>query len=276
MPEHDDAHAQLRREFLRQAPAFDMRSTLSRRVSATVRRRQILHLAVPLALAVAVVVAVAIPLANLRSSSPGRKNIGPAASAVTTTVATTTTTTAATTTTTGPTTTSTPWPATQQVTYQPFTGTAVDPTLHVTSQSSGPCSQYGGGADGRLYYRCGTMQPCFAGPQGTGSPLVCPARQDPTTDDVVLWMATSVATAGYIPATAKTPWAMQLSNGTVCSFVNAAWGGLGPYDCQIEAARIPADCRQPQPSAGMWTAACQDDTTQASPFASVVVVKVWF
>jgi hypothetical protein len=69
---------------------------------------------------------------------------------------------------------------------------------------------------------------------------------------------------------------MQLSNGDVCSFVAAAWGGLGPYECELEAPKLPADCRYPVQGVPYWTAKCQDEKTDASPFDNWAVVRVWF
>jgi hypothetical protein len=109
---------------------------------------------------------------------------------------------------------------------------------------------------------------------------------NPTTNDVTLWTATSVDTTGFVPATTKTPWAMQLSDGEICSLVNAAWSGLGPFGCSSStgtggtggtgAATGPADCRQPLASPTQWTAECQDQLTQASPFGVQPVAKIWF
>jgi hypothetical protein len=168
---------------------------------------------------------------------------------------------------------------TEQITYQPFVGSRVDPSLQVTGQQSGDCFELGGGADGRIYYRCiGTsdvLQPCFAGPQGTSAPLVCPDGLV-TSNKVILWTATSVDTTGFVPATTRTPWTMQLSNGMICEFVSAAWGGLGPYGCSTPGITTPTDCRAPQPSTPQWTADCQDQQTDASPFTPATVEKVWF
>lgn len=178
-----------------------------------------------------------------------------------------------------PTTTTTAPPVaagTQQITYEPFVGSGVDSSLHVTARESGSCYQYGGGVDIRYYYRCGTIQPCFAGPQGTSAPLVCPAASNPTTNDVVMWTATTVNTTSFLPATTKTPFAMQLSNGAVCAFVSAAWGGLGPYGCSTPGVTTPADCQQPKAATPYWTASCQDQLTDTSPFTSMTVEKVWF
>ena len=166
-------------------------------------------------------------------------------------------------------------PGTATMTYEPFVGGQIDPALHVTSHGSGPCFEYGGGADGRDYYRCGTSQPCFAGPQGTSAPLVCPAQQDPASGDVLEWTATSVDTS-FTPATSKAPWAVQLSNGVVCSLVNAAWSGLGPFGCNVGDGQTPADCRMPQSGQPYWSTACQDQESQASPFTSMTVMTIWF
>jgi hypothetical protein len=84
MPEHDDGE-QLRREFLRQAPGFDLGTTLPHKVSTLVRRRQRRRRIVPVVIAVAVVAAVAIPFSALRSSPVGRqKQPGPATKVPTT------------------------------------------------------------------------------------------------------------------------------------------------------------------------------------------------
>src|ERR1700676_2828978 len=77
MPERDVLEEQLRQEFRRQAPDFDLRASLPSKVSALVRRRQRLRLIILVAAVAAVVVAVAIPLASLRSS-PVQRPINPA------------------------------------------------------------------------------------------------------------------------------------------------------------------------------------------------------
>jgi hypothetical protein len=164
---------------------------------------------------------------------------------------------------------------TEQITYQAFVGAEVNPSLRVVGRDSGMCFRYGGGAEGRYYYRCPAIQPCFAGPQGTSAPLVCPAGQDPTTGRVILWTVTSVGSS-FPPATVKTPWAMQLSNGVVCTFVAAAWGGLGPFQCEVVGSKTPADCRNPVQAVPYWTAKCQDESTDASPFDNWTVARVWF
>ncbi len=168
---------------------------------------------------------------------------------------------------------------TRQVTYNPFTATGIEASLHVTSQVTGTCIRYGGGVAGRFSYRCfgtpgGIYDPCFAGPSSTTAPLVCPTS--PTSDDVVRFTVTSV-TADEPAPTSKIPWAMELSGGEVCLLVSAAWGGLGPYACQRAApAQSVADCHAPQSGQPSWTAACQVQQTDASPFASRDVTTLWY
>ena len=73
MTEHDELADQLRREFLRQAPPFDLHSSLPTAVSALVRRRQRRRVIVAVAAAAVVVAAVAIPLSALRSEPLGHR-----------------------------------------------------------------------------------------------------------------------------------------------------------------------------------------------------------
>jgi hypothetical protein len=70
MTERDEGD-RLRREFLRQAPPFDLGATLEKRVSALVRRRQRVRRILAVGAAAAVVAAVAIPLSALRSTPVG-------------------------------------------------------------------------------------------------------------------------------------------------------------------------------------------------------------
>ena len=169
---------------------------------------------------------------------------------------------------------------TEQITYEPFTATGIDPSLHVASQVTGTCIRYGGGAAGRFSYRCfaspgaGIYDPCFAGPASTSEPLVCPTS--PTSNEVVELNVTSV-TSDEPPSPSKIPWAMQLSGGQVCLLVSAAWGGLGPYACQGAGnQQSVADCHTPVASVPLWTAACQTQQTDASPFGTKDVTKVWY
>jgi hypothetical protein len=70
MPEPDEGD-QLRREFRRQAPAFDLQATLGGKVSALVRRRQRMRRMMAVAAGAVVVAAVAVPLSALRSTPVG-------------------------------------------------------------------------------------------------------------------------------------------------------------------------------------------------------------
>jgi hypothetical protein len=166
---------------------------------------------------------------------------------------------------------------TQEIQYQPFTANGIDPKLHVTQRLTGTCIRTQEGS--RNYYRCfanpssGIYDPCFAGPHGTAEPLVCPTN--PETPDVVELTATSVTSDP--PTTVTRPWAMQLGSGRVCLFVSAAWGGLGPYSCVTGGIAQPvADCHEPASAQPWWTAACQKQLTDASPFTSSRVVKLWY
>jgi hypothetical protein len=71
MPEDDDRGERLRRDFLRQAPQFDMGASLREKVSALVRRRQRVRRTLAIAGAAVVVAAVAVPLSALRSAPVG-------------------------------------------------------------------------------------------------------------------------------------------------------------------------------------------------------------
>ena len=174
------------------------------------------------------------------------------------------------------------------VTYQPFVANQVDPALDVTgSYQATSCYRYGGGAAGRYYFRCfiksRVYDPCFSnvgnafeGVVGLSSALVCP--RNPTDNKVVelqIAHSTNINTDSK-PWTSARPWAFQLSNGTVCLFVNAAWGGLGPYDCQAATpTTVLADCRVPQMTSPLWTTTCQDKKSSGNPFTSAVLEKAW-
>ncbi len=71
MPERDDGGDELRREFLRQAPAFDLHGSLPGKVETLVRRRARLRRVLAVGAAAAVVAAVAVPLSALRSAPVG-------------------------------------------------------------------------------------------------------------------------------------------------------------------------------------------------------------
>ncbi len=167
--------------------------------------------------------------------------------------------------------------STVQVTYQPFTATGVvDPALHVTQHLGGTCVSPASGLPNG--YRCfadggSIYDPCFAGPHGTADPLVCPSN--PTGPDVVELTARSVS--AYPPAGVTNPWAIELSNGQRCRLVAAAWGTGGPYSCDKTGVSQPvADCHVPVPASPWWTAGCQEELTDTSPFADTRVVKIWY
>jgi hypothetical protein len=167
-------------------------------------------------------------------------------------------------------------PGTQQITYQPFSGNAIDPSLHVTQRLTGTCVSPGSGL--RNGYRCfadggAIYDPCFAGPNGTADPLVCP--NDPIGRDVVELTARSVTSDP--PPAVTNPWEIELSSGQLCRLVAAAWGTGGPYSCDKTGVAQPvADCHVPVPAQPWWTAECQEQLTDTSPFAASTVVKVWY
>jgi hypothetical protein len=242
----------------------------------TARRRPPRRLLVTVVSVAALALVVALALTFGPHSSAPRGAHGPGSAPATHSTSTTSTTS----TTPGPH--AAPVLRTRQVTYQPFSGTRLKRNLHVAAHRSGTCFAYDGGTGDKYLYRCGTMQPCVAGSQGTKAPLACPVGGDPTSHDVVLWTVTSLGTTAE-PATPKFPFAMQLSNGPVCVLINAAWSGLGPYSCSHpggggtpSAATIPADCHRPVVGTPFWAAQCQDQLTQTSPFTSTTVVKLWF
>lgn len=173
-------------------------------------------------------------------------------------------------------------PKTTVFRYEPFKGSHLKAALHVTARyRASSCFQYGGGVAGRYYYQCfaespgGVYDPCFAGPRGISGPLVCPAN--PTGHSVTVLTVASSASVGMLgsPWTSLRAWAIQVSGGKVCLFVDAAWGGLGPYDCEAYGQKgFPADCHLPT-MGRTWVAACQADKSRTSPFRSVRVVRAW-
>ena len=218
------------------------------------------------------IVLVAIAAVALSSSGGHRIRVeGPGST--TTTSATTssraTTTNAATTTTTTP-------AKTDVITYTPYTASgAIDPSLHITARATGTCVN----GESNRTFRCFAVSPaatiydpCFA---VTSAQRIVACPINPVTPDIVEFTTTARLT-GTPPATTR-PWAFQLSSGEVCVFVSAAWGGLGPYDCQRTNTSVtPADCRPPATSTPWWSAECQDQRTDASPFTRRQVGKVWF
>ncbi|MGP8205166.1 MAG: hypothetical protein ACLQVK_03755 [Acidimicrobiales bacterium] len=198
---------------------------------------------------------------------------------------------------------------TRTVIYNPFAASGLRPGLHVNGRAVGTCGESPAPVELRSYYRCFTtapkkapgsafvFDPCFAAPRRAGRrpvEMICPT--DPATGDAILLTATSVVPArgdraGTVPRpaapTTLVPWAVQLANGQVCQLVDAAWGGLGPYSCQVGppagpgsrdgAARTEvADCHLPDSSQPGWTARCQTSATTTSPFRRARLTTVWF
>lgn len=217
--------------------------------------------------AVAAVIVTLIVVGPLRSTTP------PVHSPVATQPSTTTTTTTSTTTTT------VPGRETSQITYDPFTAKgAIKPSLVISSsQTLTTCEADGVAGNGS--FRCfsgnGIYDPCFARPGATNGPLLCPS--DPAGDQVVELTGLSLpAPAPGQGASNTRPWAFQLADGQVCVQVNAAWGGLGPFGCGSTPPGPLSDCHVPVTGSPFWTAACQDQETDASPFTTNQIETVWF
>ncbi len=123
--------------------------------------------------------------------------------------------------------------ATRVVTFEPFTasGSLASP-LHASGSATGTCID--AGVAGGASYRCfasspgGIFDPCFAGPRGTSEPLACVTS--PKDTNVVMLRATSIQDLVPVSLPPR-PWAIELAGGTVCTLVNAAWDGLGPFGC---------------------------------------------
>lgn len=158
--------------------------------------------------------------------------------------------------------------------YDPFTASgAVDPSLTVTATHPGSC--VGMGVAGPGSYRCliqngGVLDPCFAKAGATGGTLVCPSASD-LTSVVELTVDSLPTTPANTPAQV---WRMQLANGQLCTKINAAWGGLGPFQCLPTGGQL-ADCHTPVTGTPWWSASCQAALTDTSPFADQRVVRVW-
>jgi hypothetical protein len=179
--------------------------------------------------------------------------------------------------TTAPTTTTTA-PASQEVTFSPFTAQgSVAPGLQATQQVSGQCTSPG--VAGASSYRCtaepgnASYDPCFAPPLATTGPLLC--APDPTVVDLISF------SVGALPKPSTTAprtqvWAMRLQNGEVCVLVNAAWNGRGPFACPTPGATSSlADCHTPTKTAQSWSTECQAKENASSPFTTVQVANVW-
>jgi len=173
------------------------------------------------------------------------------------------------------TTTSSHGPSTLQVFYDPYSpGGAVLPTLRVTTTVSGSCQA--SGVAGNSSFRCfagnAIYDPCFAPRGATSGPLLCPLN--PVKPDMVR-LDTGALPTPLSGAPADRPWALELSNGQVCMLVNAAWGGLGPFQCPATTPGPLVDCHSPQSGSRWWTAACQDHLSNSSPFAKQRVTTIW-
>lgn len=170
---------------------------------------------------------------------------------------------------------STPASGTREVTFEPLSeqGT-INPALEVTTTVSGNC--FSSGVAGNSSYRClsghDVYDPCFSAPKATSGPLLC--TSDPAANDVIRF-DTGALPGPSAGAPETRVWAMELSNGQVCVVVNAAWSGLGPFGCQPSPPGPLSDCHTPAPSDPWWTAACQDQTSDSSPFTAFQVNEVW-
>lgn len=174
--------------------------------------------------------------------------------------------------------------ATQVLVYDPYTATgALAPTVVVTQQRTAKACVSNGVA-GQGSYRCFTTpqptaqqsdiyDPCFPAPGATAGPVVCPTGgPGPSAVEVSVGTLPPVTTVG--PATR--PWALELANGQMCTLVNAAWGGLGPFACEHAAQPGPiADCHVPVEQTPTWTVACQTNGTTAAPFETYPVTTAW-
>jgi hypothetical protein len=169
-------------------------------------------------------------------------------------------------------------PASQDMTFSPFTAQGgVAPGLQVTQQVSGHCTSPG--VAGSASYRCiaepGDMpyDPCFAPPAVSGASLLC--VPDPAVVDVIRFSAGALPHASIsVPQTRV--WGMRLQNGEVCVLVNAQWDGRGPFACPTpSAAASVADCRAPTQTGQGWSTECQAKENASSPFIVVPVVNVW-
>jgi hypothetical protein len=209
---------------------------------------------------VAAVVVTLVVLGPLRSTSPPAHS--PTATQPTTTVTTV------------------PADQTQSIIYDPFTASGtIKPSLRISSRHTVKTCVADGVA-GAASLRCfttdnGIEDPCFAQPGTTSGPLLCPS--DPAGNQVVELTGLSLpAPAPPQRASDTRPWAVLLADGQVCTLVNAAWGGLGPFSCVTTPPGELADCHAPVAGSPFWTAACQDQETDASAFSRQPVHTVWF
>jgi hypothetical protein len=164
---------------------------------------------------------------------------------------------------------------TRHVTYEPFTAQGtIDPSLRVTAMLNATC--VASGLAGTSSYRClapkSVRDPCYAKPGATSGLLVCPS--DLATREVVELTVTSLpALAAAAPK--EWPWAIQLSNGQVCRLATVGGNGLEPFRCQ-GASPQPAGCLLPERRSPWWTADCQDQPSDSSPYSNYRIDTAWF
>jgi hypothetical protein len=227
----------------------------------------------------AVLTVLAVSLAACGGSSAPAAHGGSGGTHVTTTSTTASSSGQRPTTTSAPLVTTTTAPASQELSFSPFTATGgVAQGLQVTQQLSGRCTSPG--VAGAASYRCTaepldvSYDPCFAAPGATGGPLLC--VPDPTATDITRF---AIGTLPQAPKAEpqKSVWAVRLGNGEICVHVLAAWAaGRGPYACPTPStANQVADCHAPAKTAQGWTIECQAAQNDSSPFDTVQVVNVW-
>jgi hypothetical protein len=164
---------------------------------------------------------------------------------------------------------------TRQVTYEPFTARGtIDPSLRVTAVMNATCVS--GGVAGTSSYRClaqsSVHDPCYARPGATSGPLVCPS--DLATREVVELAVTSLP-APTADAPREWPRAIRLSNGQVCRLAAVGGNGLEPFRCQ-GASPQPAGCLLPDRGTPWWTADCQAQASDSSPYSIYKIDTAWF
>jgi hypothetical protein len=171
---------------------------------------------------------------------------------------------------------------TEVLTYDPYTATgALAPTVVVTERLTATHCYLAGVAPSS--YRCFTFassppgtgniyDPCFAAPGRSSGPVVCPIG---VPGSRVAELNVSTMSQTTLPRIRR-PWAVELSNGQVCTKIDAAWSGLGPYGCQPTPPGPLADCHTPVEATPTWSIACQTKLTPSVPFTTYPVSKVWF
>ncbi|MCK4175923.1 hypothetical protein [Aciditerrimonas ferrireducens] len=168
------------------------------------------------------------------------------------------------------------------------TGGQVAPGVTVTNHAVAQECLTDGVAGGDSY-RCFTgrvspggpsfvFDPCFAAP-GPGSPRVLLCPTNPVRDTAIELEASTLPPPTAEPARV---WAMELADQQACVFVNAAWGGLGPFSCSPPPSAASggsgttvADCHPPEGGIPWWQADCQAQEQEGSPFSAVRVLSVW-